>query len=513
MSLDKIRLGPRLALGFGIVLMLVAAIAALGWSRLHATWRDMDASDAMRERAARAAAWRAQTQLNVTRTLALAKAGAGTEITTYLAPQIKQTSAQISELQATLERAVDATSGKPLMAEIAELRTRYVGMRDVIFKQLKAQEPGAWQTIEQQLIPAAEAYMAALTRFQDLQQQLADSQVAATGAAVRRAQWLLAGLAALCLAIGACAAWAITRSVTRPLQHAVLATQRIAAGDLSQPIDARGRDEVGAVLGSLQAMQQSLRSLVGDVHQASESIRVASSEVAAGSLDLSNRTEETASSLQQTASSMEQIAATVRHTADSARTANELSSTASHAAGQGGEVVAQVISTMEQIRARSGKVNDITGLIDAIAFQTNLLALNAAVEAARAGEHGRGFAVVAAEVRTLAQRASGAANEIRTLINDSAQTVDHGAALVLDAGRVMAEIVASVQRVSGIVSEISSAAGEQSNGIGQVNVAVSQLDQMTQSNAALVEQSAAAAASLQQQAARLKELIEAFRIH
>jgi methyl-accepting chemotaxis protein len=248
------------------------------------------------------------------------------------------------------------------------------------------------------------------------------------------------------------------------------------------------------------------------VQTSAGSVQVASSEIAAGSLDLSNRTEQTASSLQETASSMEQITSTVRQTADSAQQANQLAASASEVASRGGSVVAQVVTTMEQINASSKKIADIIGVIDGIAFQTNILALNAAVEAARAGEQGRGFAVVASEVRSLAQRSAEAAKEIKALIGNSVDKVDTGTRLVADAGQTMSEIVASVQRVSDVIAAITNASTEQSNGIGQVNASVSQLDQMTQQNSALVEQSSAAAESLKDQAARMLQVLAGFHI-
>ena len=500
MKLDQLRLGPRLGLGFGLVLALVATIAAVGWWRLAATLDEGKVSDGLQQRAAAAGDWRALTQLNVTRTLAIAKARGNEEVDRFLTPQMKETSARISAVQTKLEAGTTEPEAKALIAEIAQLRKAYVTLRDTIFAQLKAQDAGAWDAIEKQLLPAAQAYVEALTRFQRQQQDFADARTAATEAAGRRAQWLLAVLAVACLVVGAGAAWLITRSVTQPLRQAVLTTRLIAEGDLSHAVSAPGRDELSDLLGSLATMQQSLRRLVGDVQQAADSIRVASSEVADGSHDLSSRTEQAAASLQQTASSMEQLSATVRQTATSAHSANALADSASRAATQGGTVVSQVVSAMDDISKHSKQIGDITGLIDTIAFQTNILALNAAVEAARAGEQGRGFAVVAGEVRNLAQRAASAAQEIKSLIGRSVDTVAAGSQLVQDAGSVMAETVSSVQRVCGIVQEITTAATEQSSGIGQVNTAVNQLDQMTQQNAALVEESTAAAESLKQQA-------------
>ncbi|NHK98059.1 chemotaxis protein [Rubrivivax benzoatilyticus] len=262
-------------------------------------------------------------------------------------------------------------------------------------------------------------------------------------------------------------------------------------------------------------LQQALRHVektLAEVRASADSIRTASNEIATGNLDLSQRTEQTAGSLQQTASSMEQLTGNVRQSADAARQANQLAGSAADTAQRGGEVVAQVVSTMDQINTSSKKIADIIGVIDGIAFQTNILALNAAVEAARAGEQGRGFAVVAGEVRALAQRSASAAREIKTLIGDSVDKVEAGARLVGDAGSTMQEIVASVQRVSDIIGEISAATAEQSSGIAQVNGAVNQLDQMTQQNAALVEQSAAAAGSLREQGTRLAELVATFHL-
>ena len=301
-------------------------------------------------------------------------------------------------------------------------------------------------------------------------------------------------------------------SIVEPIRAAKRAAQIIAEGDLTQPIDVQGRDELAEMLRSLAQMQDSLRSLVGQVRSSSDSIGTASAEIATGNQDLSSRTEQTSSNLQQTASSMEQLTGTVRQSADSARQASQLASSAAEVAARGGAVVSQVVATMEDINASSKKIADIIGVIDGIAFQTNILALNAAVEAARAGEQGRGFAVVAAEVRSLAQRSAEAAKQIKGLIGASVDKVEGGSRLVADAGQTMKEIVGSVQRVSDIIGEITAAASEQSDGIGQVNGAVTQLDQMTQQNAALVEESAAAAESLKEQAVRLAEVVGMFKV-
>jgi methyl-accepting chemotaxis protein len=304
----------------------------------------------------------------------------------------------------------------------------------------------------------------------------------------------------------------LARSMQRRL-HAVETTlEGIAGGDLTQALVDNRDDEIGRLARAVNRTRDGLASVVSQVRSSTDSIANASSEIATGNTDLSQRTEQTSSNLQRTASSMEQLTGTVRQSADAAAQANQLASSASAVASRGGAVVAQVVSTMDGISAASRKIGDIIGVIDGIAFQTNILALNAAVEAARAGEQGRGFAVVAGEVRTLAQRSAAAAKEIKTLIGSSVEQVASGARLVGDAGTTMSEIVASVQRVSDIVGEITAAASEQSCGIGQVNGAVTELDRMTQQNAALVEQSAAAAESLKEQAQRLADVVSTFRL-
>ncbi|ABM43770.1 methyl-accepting chemotaxis sensory transducer [Acidovorax sp. JS42] len=302
------------------------------------------------------------------------------------------------------------------------------------------------------------------------------------------------------------------RSITQSLEQARALAERIAAGDLSHTVQSRQRDEIGSLVAAMGRMQDALRTLVGQVQQAAGSIATASDETALGNQDLSQRTEQTAASLQQTASSMELLTGTVQHSAESSRQASGLAANAAEVAVRGGAVVAQVVQTMGEISDSSRRIGDITGVIDSIAFQTNILALNAAVEAARAGEQGRGFAVVASEVRSLAQRSADAAKEIKALIGASVERVEGGSRLVAQAGETMTEIVASVRRVSDIVAEITSAAAEQAGSIGQVGQSVSHLDQMTQQNAALVEESAAASQSLRDQAGRLTEAVSRFKL-
>ena len=304
------------------------------------------------------------------------------------------------------------------------------------------------------------------------------------------------------------------KSICGPIRDAERLADAIAQGDLSEhQVDQSGKDEAAHLLRALSSMQSSLRKIVSQVRTSTDSISTASAEIATGNQDLSHRTEQTAANLQQAASSMQQLTGTVKQSADSARQADQLALSAAEVAARGGNVVSQVVATMHEINASSKKIADIIGVIDGIAFQTNILALNAAVEAARAGEQGRGFAVVAGEVRNLAQRSAQAAKEIKGLIGASVEKVDSGSKLVANAGETMQEIVNSVQRVTDIIGEITAAASEQSDGLGQVNTSVGQLDRMTQQNAALVEESAAAAESLKDQTVRLSQAISVFRLH
>ena len=301
-------------------------------------------------------------------------------------------------------------------------------------------------------------------------------------------------------------------SIVAPIARAQQLTDAITQGDLGTRLEVRGEDEAAQLLRALLRMQDAVGAIVGSIRESTEAVGTASTQIAAGNQELSMRTEQTAGSLQQTSSSMEQLSETVRQTADSAQLANELAGQASSAAQRGGDVMTQVVSNMEEISASSRKIAEIIGVIDGIAFQTNILALNAAVEAARAGEQGRGFAVVAGEVRNLAQRSAHAAKEIKTLIGASVDKVGAGTHLVHDAGRAMSDIVSGVQRVSDLISEITASTSEQSTELGRVSAAVSQLDQMTQQNAALVEESAAAADSLRRQAATLAAGVKSFQL-
>ena len=305
----------------------------------------------------------------------------------------------------------------------------------------------------------------------------------------------------------------LIRAIMRPLALAQDVAGKIAAGDLTSNIEVTSNDELGTLLTSFKAMQGSIQTLIRDIKDSTDTINTAAKEIASGNSDLSQRTEEQASSLEETASSMEELTSTVKQNAENAKQANQLAIGASDVAGKGGAVVSQVVVTMDSINESSRKIVDIISVIDGIAFQTNILALNAAVEAARAGEQGRGFAVVAGEVRNLAQRSAAAAKEIKTLIGDSVDKVEGGSKLVAQAGQTMEEIVASIRRVTDIMSEITAASQEQSQGIEQVNTAITQMDEVTQQNAALVEEAAAAAESLEEQAQNLAISVGTFKIN
>ena len=398
-------------------------------------------------------------------------------------------------------------SGKPLKAVLGEGTAGWV-------RRLVAEDNG-WVTGMVALLHpevAGERWAAGVRSASTGWYVIAEAPKSEVLAALHR-QVLVLGLAITVTGLAVAGLlWWFMRHMLRPLAPLAARVQAIGAGDLSVPLASDRRDEIGAITRAVEEMRRALHDSLRTVQLATESITTASGEIAAGSQDLSARTEQTASNLQQTAASMEQLTSTVKQSADAARQANQLAVSASEVAAKGGAVAAEVVTTMDEINAASRKIADIIGVIDGIAFQTNILALNAAVEAARAGEQGRGFAVVAGEVRNLAQRSAQAAKEIKTLIGASVEKVDSGSKLVQSAGQTMNEIVASVQRVTDIIGEISAAAAEQNQGIGQINAAVSELDQMTQQNAALVEESTAAAESLRQQAQKLAELVSTFRL-
>ncbi|MGA0611519.1 methyl-accepting chemotaxis protein [Caldimonas sp. KR1-144] len=513
MRLNQLRIGTRLGAGFAVVLALVLVMAVVGVIQLRQIAAINTELDELNTTTTLVDRWKASTALNLNRALTIAKSGYQAETVAYLTPQMKATTDTISGFQKDLEARIANGEFKPLLDAVGAKRKAYVGIRAEIGELFKAGNSAEAQPqIDARLVPAADAYLQSITALYEALDQRLDAGSEQLSRHSRNAQWLLGLVSLVALAAGALLAWSMTRSITQPLVVAVGTAESIATGDLSRRVAVHGGDEIGELLGALARMQDHLRETVSGIRASTESIGTASAEIATGNQDLSARTEQAASNLQETASSMEQLTGTVKQTADSARTANQLASSATESAAKGGEVVAQVVATMDEINASSKKIVDIIGVIDGIAFQTNILALNAAVEAARAGEQGRGFAVVASEVRSLAQRSADAAKEIKTLIGASVEKVDSGAKLVQDAGGAMNEIVASVRRVSDIIGEITAAAAEQSDGIGQVNTAVTHLDQMTQQNAALVEQSAAAAESLKEQAQRLIHAVSSFKL-
>jgi methyl-accepting chemotaxis protein len=513
MFFSRLKIGQRLYIGFGVVLLMLGCMAALAFSSLQAAQKATERIVQMEDRALLTGEWKQSTTLNINRVLAVAKSGNDPAVDAYFKPLIAQTTARINDIQKVLEAEIESEKGKALLSEIASARSAYVGIRKQYFELLKAGDAaGAEQMLSGKLIPAADRYSDLQGSLLDVQQELASLAVQKSGATVSQQGMMLAAMAAFTLVFALWLAWIITRSVTVPVGEALSMANAVAQGDLTLAVATQRRDELGDLIRALAAMKDSLLKTVSEVRSATDSINTASAEIASGNQDLSARTEQAASNLEETAASMEELTSTVRNSADAARQANQLAANASEIAVRGGQVVGEVVTTMEAINHSSKKISDIIGVIDGIAFQTNILALNAAVEAARAGEQGRGFAVVAGEVRNLAQRSAEAAKEIKGLIGTSVDKVEAGSRLVADAGQTMSEIVGSVQRVSDIIGEITAASGEQSDGIGQVNVAVNQLDQMTQQNAALVEQSAAAAESLKDQANRLAQVIQIFKL-
>ena len=420
---------------------------------------------------------------------------------------------------APLEKLIGRSDAAPelaqLYADIRSAEAKAVASTQAIVAQVQAGDSAAAQTLWAQAKPQYVQWLAAINKLIDFKEvRIQSTNQHAMDEAASFLGVMFTALA-LALVLSAVVAWGVARSIVRQLgaEPAALAkvARHVARGDL-QPVEGAAQAEPGSVLASLGAMQASLAHVVGQVRQASNAVTLGAEEIANGNTGLLQRTEEQASNLQQAASSMEQMTASVRHNAESAQQATQVASSASEAAHKGGAVVAQVVSTMQEITASSQKMADIIGVIDSIAFQTNILALNAAVEAARAGEQGRGFAVVAGEVRALAQRSADAAKEIKGLIDGSVTKVEQGARLVSDAGATMTDIVTQAQRVASLIAEISTATAEQTDGIAQVGDAVTHLEHTTQQNAALVEESAAAAQALRQQAAQLAEVVSVFRL-
>jgi methyl-accepting chemotaxis protein len=427
--------------------------------------------------------------------------------------RMKAATSRASELQKKIEATLQ---GGPLQAQFERVkaaRDPYLAARATLMEAKSMGDlAGANDIYTAKVLPLGNKYLSDMEQLAKLQMQASDQVADSIVSTYEQTRLILISLGLAALLLGAACAWFITRSITLPLGRAVAFAERVAQGDLRSEAASVARDETGDLLRALAGMATALSSIVGSVRSGTMAIATSSQEIASGNADLSARTEQQAGSLEETASSMEELTATVRQNADNAREANKLARDAASIAGQGGAVVADVVATMGSINASSRKIVDIISVIDGIAFQTNILALNAAVEAARAGEQGRGFAVVAGEVRNLAQRAAGAAREIKVLIDDSVSKVAIGTGQVDRAGATMGEIVRSIDHVTAIIADIANASAEQSTGIEQVNSAIVDMDHVTQQNAALVEQAAAAAESMQEQAQRLADVVTTFHL-
>ena len=509
----NVGIGTRLGAGFAIILLFSMLITGISVWRLHdvaADTRAMMEQPLAKER--HISDWYSRIDSAVRRTIAIARSS-DTSLSAYFAEESKVSSASSAELQKKIEALIAQPQEKAMFAALLEQRKVYLGSRDQVYKlKGEGQAEAANEVFEKTFVPAAATYQKMVFDLLEHQRAAIDATARDIDAVAVTSRNLLLGLAAMALVFGVLSAWLLTIGIVHPLRMALGVARRVADGDLTAQIDASAKDETGQLLQALKDMNGSLLTIVAEVRGGTDSIATSSTQIAAGNQDLSSRTEQQAGSLEETASSMEELTSTVKQNADNARQANQLAASASQVAVKGGEVVAQVVGTMESINASSNKIVDIIAVIDGIAFQTNILALNAAVEAARAGEQGRGFAVVASEVRNLAQRSSQAAKEIKTLIGASVEQVNAGSMLVAQAGSTMNDIVASVQRVSDIISEITAASSEQSVGIDEINRAIGQMDAVTQQNAALVEEAAAAAESMQDQAHKLAQIVSVFKL-
>jgi len=426
--------------------------------------------------------------------------------------QLASSGAKASEGYEKLASVIQTPRGKALLDEALTARKVFQKALQEYLVMVKAGDPKLKDKLLGEVRPALMSYEGKLRGLIAFQKEGMTKSGQEAEDAVAMANAVVLGGALLGCVLAILAAVLVTRGVTQPVQLVVQTLNAFSKGDLTTQVLIDRKDEIGQLQQALHQLRDSLGGTVNKVRQNADSVATASAQIAQGNQDLSHRTEEQASALEETAATMEQLGSTVRTNADSAKQANQLAQSAARVATQGGDVVGQVVNTMEGISDSSRKIGDIIGVIDGIAFQTNILALNAAVEAARAGEQGRGFAVVAGEVRTLAQRSAEAAKEIKSLITRNVDQVSQGTTLVGQAGKTMEEIVASIQRVSDIVSEITAATIEQSNGVQQVGDAVGQMDQVTQQNAALVEESAAAAGSLKEQAQQLVEAVAFFKL-
>ncbi|WBX89445.1 methyl-accepting chemotaxis protein [Achromobacter mucicolens] len=507
------KLGTRLAGGFAILLAMIMVMCVVGLVSLA---NINDSVDTLTQRSLTKERlindWARNIQTGVTRTTAIAKS-ADASLAGFFTEEAAASTRNSSVLQQKIEPLIETDEEKALWQGISKARADYLRTRDGIFKaKQEGNVEAANKIFTQEFLPATRQFIDNINRLSALQRADIDARAAEIEASYGNANLWMIVIGSIAVVCGLLMSVLLTRSITRPLSDAVRVARSVAANDLTSTIVVRSRDEIGQLMMALESMNANLAATVARIRTGVDSIASASGEIAAGNTDLSSRTEQQAASLEETAASMEQLSSTVKQNADSAKQANQLAAAASETASRGGATVSEVVSTMNAISASSVKISDIVSVIDGIAFQTNILALNAAVEAARAGEQGKGFAVVAAEVRTLAQRSAQAAKEIKVLIEDTVQKIGQGSGSAERAGATMQEIVSSVQRVTDIMGEIAAASAEQADGIEQVNRAVSQMDEVTQQNAALVEEAAAAAGSMQDQSADLTRAVSAFRL-
>ena len=504
-------LGRRLLATFVTVLLLTLAGSAIGvWSlrSVDAATRQAIENNVATERLV-ADAYRLQA-INAERYKAMALSSEP-EVGEILSADIERTQTQYRELMDQLATRLQTPAEQALLTGTHDKAQDF---QAAVKELVTARDFGLTERIRkvftERFEPSAAALLGSLQQLAQSQRDAIDAAGAQIAQSSQRAQVALTLFCATALLLGSVLTWWLVRSISRPIGTANATAQRVSSLDLRENIEGHNRDEAGQLLLSLNTMQQALRTLVMQVRQSAQSVRLAAHEIAQGNADLSERTEGTASSLQQTAAALEQVTQRLHQSTETAARAEHMASQASAVATEGGNAMAQVVRTMQNIQQSSRKVEEVTGVIDSIAFQTNILALNAAVEAARAGEQGRGFAVVAAEVRQLAMRAGEAAREIKGLIATSAQNVETGTALVNGAGHTMGQIVDSIRNVASMISDISTTTLSQTRDINDINTAVARLDQMTQQNSALVEESAAASEGLRHQANELTHLISQF---